>query len=286
MRPDDLIHLVTIGVITFRRPACLSNLLASAKARYPSLRVVVADDSGEDAENRDICSRNGATHVPCSHDCGIPTKRNVLVDIAETPYVLICDDDHEFGPRTSIEALLHALEVVPLDIASAVVVNEPGGKPTWGRGILFRWRGVLYCAPPFVRLKQPKDGVEFTDFAENFFLARTKVLRRVRWNERLKLQDHVEFFWTCKNLGVHVGQVQSVVAVHRSTRSEEYAGFIGRNPEWRRRMLELIGVREFVRLKTSRDFDGAKPSGVRWKDWIRGDEPLTSSPPWRQNPAG
>ena len=43
----ELLDLLTIGIKTFNRPACLDNCLAHIRHLYPTINIIVGDDSND-----------------------------------------------------------------------------------------------------------------------------------------------------------------------------------------------------------------------------------------------
>ena len=88
----------------------------------------------------------------------------------------------------------------------------------------------------------------YVDIIPNFFIADTKELKRVRWDDKLKVIDHSAFFYNCKFNGLKVAYTNSFSIDHDHTfeRSAEYSAFRGRKED-----LNVIeastGVVEFIR---------------------------------------
>src|SRR5262249_44177279 len=64
-----------------------------------------------------------------------------------------------------------------------------------------------------------------TDLVFNFFVGKTEVARRVRWDERLRAIDHDDFFLSAYKAGVNVVYCPDSVVIHRKTElpvSQEY----------------------------------------------------------------
>nr|XP_013808127.1 PREDICTED: beta-1,4 N-acetylgalactosaminyltransferase 2 [Apteryx mantelli mantelli] len=102
--------LVTIATKTFLRYDKLRGLIASVRRFYPSVTIVVADDSQRPEPLQG------------------PHLENLAISQVTTKYVLWVDDDFIFTPRTRLEKLVDVLERTSLDLVSR------GPVAAWGCG--------------------------------------------------------------------------------------------------------------------------------------------------------
>ncbi|XP_028929978.1 beta-1,4 N-acetylgalactosaminyltransferase 1 [Ornithorhynchus anatinus] len=214
--PYNLSALVTIATKTFLRYERLRTLLASIRRFYPTVTVVIADDS----ERPEPVRGPYVEHYIMPFGKGWFAGRNLAVSQVTTKYVLWVDDDFVFTARTRLETLVDVLERTPLDLVGGAVREitgftttyrqrlnvEPGG-PGQG-GCLHQRRGFHHPLPGF-------PGCVVTDGVVNFFLARTERVREVGFDPRLSRVGHLEFF--LDGLGsLHVGSCADVVVDHAS----------------------------------------------------------------------
>ena len=104
----------TVCVTVLFRFDRLQALLCSIRRFYPQIEIIVADNSfrPEDWGNheflalREILVSYAARPVMLPLDSGVSATRNAAVTAARTPYVIICEEDFEFSPRTDLEKLL------------------------------------------------------------------------------------------------------------------------------------------------------------------------------------
>lgn len=255
---------VTVCAITFLRPTCLTRFLTSLREWYPTVRCLVADD-GDDQRTDEIC-RGAAELVRMPYDSGIPAKRNALLDMVETPLMLVCDDDHVIDEETDIDALSDPVRLRAFDAVGARVMN-PNGKDTWGHGLFARYKDFALCLPTSVKAQSDWRGCRVTNFVENFFVARTEAIRRVRWPADQKLYDHIVFWWLAWEAGLRVGYRNDVVVRHRPEMEEPYASLKNRSEKWRPNMLRLMRAHEFVRVKE--DDLGRYLAGRPIGEWLK-----------------
>ncbi len=188
-------RLVTIIIKSFMRPRALKTLVRSIRSFYPNITVLAADDG--DAPERPP-GVDGWFELP--YDVGLSAGRNFLLDRVETDFTMIADDDFIFTRRTRIEDALDAFERCgQLDLVAGRSLTPQDGqlRPDSLNGILYREERVL--VQHFGRRRRMLAGFPIYDFVPNLFVARTEALRRVRWDERLKVGEHIEFFWRFKD---------------------------------------------------------------------------------------
>jgi hypothetical protein len=188
-----LIQQLTAFVKTFERPYVLRRLVASIKRLYPSLGIVVVDDS------RKPTRLAGVETVVMPYDSGISAGRNEGLEHVTTPYVLVLDDDVVFYRRTRLAAALALMERhSEIDIMGGQLVDLP----------LLRARplpaGAIFStdARPAIPLGSSVGGLEVVDKVSNFFIARRDRLVPVLWDPLLKQAEHADFF--TRALGVLV----------------------------------------------------------------------------------
>uniref|UniRef100_F6Y2A4 Beta-1,4 N-acetylgalactosaminyltransferase n=1 Tax=Equus caballus TaxID=9796 RepID=F6Y2A4_HORSE len=208
--------LVTIATKTFLRYNRLRALIASIRRFYPTVTVVIADDS----DKPESVSGPHIEHYLMPFGKGWFAGRNLAVSQVTTKYVLWVDDDFVFTARTRVERLVDVLERTPLDLVGGAVREISGFATTYrqllsvepgapGRGNCLRQRrGFHHELVGF-------PGCVVTDGVVNFFLARTDKVREVGFDPRLSRVAHLEFF--LDGLGsLRVGSCSDVVVDHAS----------------------------------------------------------------------
>ena len=142
----DVERDITVLVKTFERPEALKRLIASVRALYERVPIVVVDDSARAAATRfrrrsRRTSTSRTTHS-ARRAAAISASRHV-----ETPYVLVCDDDMVFERRTDLGRMLHALESTSFDVVSCVWLDfDP-------------WKGICRGPRRFEGTLDVEDGV-------------------------------------------------------------------------------------------------------------------------------
>ncbi|XP_054384122.1 beta-1,4 N-acetylgalactosaminyltransferase 1 isoform X3 [Pongo abelii] len=218
--------LVTIATKTFLRYDRLRALITSIRRFYPTVTVVIADDSDKPERVSGPYVEHylmpfGKPPQPHTPFCqGWFAGRNLAVSQVTTKYVLWVDDDFVFTARTRLERLVDVLERTPLDLVGGAV-REISGFATTYRQLL----SVEPGAPGLGNCLRQRRGFHHeligfpgcvvTDGVVNFFLARTDKVREVGFDPRLSRVAHLEFF--LDGLGsLRVGSCSDVVVDHAS----------------------------------------------------------------------
>ncbi|XP_040610700.1 beta-1,4 N-acetylgalactosaminyltransferase 1 isoform X2 [Mesocricetus auratus] len=213
---SNISALVTIATKTFLRYDRLRSLIASIRRFYPTITIVIADDS----DKPERISDPHVEHYLMPFGKGWFAGRNLAVSQVTTKYVLWVDDDFVFTARTRLEKLVDVLERTALDLVGGAV-REISGFSTTYRQLL----SVEPGAPGLGDCLRQKRGFHHelvgfpncvvTDGVVNFFLARTDKVREVGFDPRFNRVAHLEFF--LDGLGsLRVGSCSDVVVDHAS----------------------------------------------------------------------
>ncbi|KGN39560.1 glycosyltransferase family 2 protein [Knoellia subterranea] len=205
---DEVARRVTAAVKTFERPAVLRRCLASLRTVFDG-RIVVADDSREPVTELG----RGIDVIALPFNSGVPKGRNAALDAVDTEFVFVTDDDIVFTAASDLVAAMNFLDDNPeVDLVALTRVDLP------------RWRAVAAGADAlFPGAEAPKvpfgtviDGLPVVVKTPQLYLARTEAIQRVRWDERLRMVDHRDFFSRASGRIVSV-QAETIRAYHMRT---------------------------------------------------------------------
>ncbi|CAM5168902.1 unnamed protein product [Eretmochelys imbricata] len=211
----NITALVSIATKTFLRYDKLRALIASIRRFYPTVTIIIADDSQHPEPV-------GGPHIEqyfMPFGKGWFAGRNLAISQVTTKYVLWVDDDFIFTPRTRVEKLVDVLEKTSLDLVGGAVREITGFTTTYRQKISVQAGGeegdCLQIRQGYYHLLEGFPGCVVTDGVVNFFLARTAKVLQVGFDPRLSRVAHLEFF--IDGLGVlHVGSCADVVVDHAS----------------------------------------------------------------------
>uniref|UniRef100_A0A3B4A046 Beta-1,4 N-acetylgalactosaminyltransferase n=1 Tax=Periophthalmus magnuspinnatus TaxID=409849 RepID=A0A3B4A046_9GOBI len=205
--------LVTIATKTFLRYDKLQDLIDSIRTYYPTVTIVIADDS----EHPKSISGPYIEHYIMPFGKGWFAGRNLAVSQVTTKYVLWVDDDFIFTANTKLEKLVDVLERTTLDLVGGAVREATGYTSTYRQTISIESGeeegDCLHMRRGFHHVVEGFPNCVITDGVINFFLARTDKVQQVGFDPRLARVAHLEFF--IDGLGsLHVGSCDDVIVNH------------------------------------------------------------------------
>jgi glycosyltransferase involved in cell wall biosynthesis len=178
----------------------------------------VADDSR--APVRDLGP--GVDVIALPFNSGVAVGRNAALDEVRTEFVFVCDDDIVLTALTDLAVLMDYLDHNPqVDLVGVTLIDLPVRK-TYDRGSSPLFPGA---AEPLVAWGTVIDELVVVRKLAQVYLARTDSIRRVRWDESLRMVDHRDFFSRASGELVAVLH-DRVVAYHAQTPFDaHYAGY-------------------------------------------------------------
>jgi GT2 family glycosyltransferase len=211
---------VTALIKTFLRDDYLFMCVQSLRDVYPDIHIVVADDGRCGPTKESALRRLGVErYIRLPYDVGTCAGRNVLIDACQTPFFLLGDDDFFYDEQARLWDLRAMMSVA--DMAGGAV-SYLGQVGHYEANLVFHEtpkhvtcedidRNYLeYQAAPHQRIRYAK-----TDIVFNFFIGKTDVARRIRWDENLHAIDHDDFFLSAYRAGASVVYCPDSVVTHR-----------------------------------------------------------------------
>ena len=205
----EVARRVTMTVKTFERPAVLRRCLASARTVFDG-RIVVADDSRVPLTDLGV----DVDVVALPFNSGVPAGRNAALDEVDTEFVFVTDDDIVFTAASDIVAAMNYLDdQTEVDLIAFLLVDLPRWRTVVRHGAEALFQGA---APPRLPYGTLIDGQPVVAKTPQVYLARTASIQKVRWDERLRMVDHRDFFSRAAGTLVCV-QAQTVRGYHLRT---------------------------------------------------------------------
>ncbi|MEC4989630.1 MAG: glycosyltransferase [Oscillatoria sp. PMC 1068.18] len=217
---------ITIIVKTFERPCCIFRLLKSIRKYYPTVKILVCEDSRTNLfENRESPQKNIIwLTLPFEAGHTLGAGRNHLLKQVTTKYFFLCDDDHIFTEHTCLKTLLAFLAEFDYDL-----VGGSQGKEQYGTAI-FEQVGEIVYQRFFQHHGVVTKNVVKCDRVSNTFLAKTASVQSVGWEGRVLANEHAEFFLRASRQGLKIAQMGKIFVEH-NRRCEQATG-IGKLLGW------------------------------------------------------
>lgn len=181
------------------RPEALHALVSSIQKFYFDNQILIVND-GDKPLNYD------AENIHCINtdfDIGVSAGRNLAVQNVKTPYFVLLDDDFEFSEQTNIKEFCRVQQKTNADIVIGAVDNVCFGKFVFDDDVLRRKK--VTCN---------NQGFCQVDCGPNFFFAKTEAVKRVLWDENMRMMEHWDFFLRCKENGLRVFYTNRVKIKH------------------------------------------------------------------------
>ncbi len=182
---------LTAVIKTFERPEVLKRLVMSIRHFYPSMHIIVVDDSREPME------LEGVETIVMPYDSGVSAGRSEALQHVKSKYLMLLDDDFIFHRHTQVQPLMKKLEKHPeIDIIGGDVIYLP-----FYRKINYTKAGIHPTkARSVVQPGTEIDGMIVHDKVANFYIARTESICKVGWDPQIKRLDHADFFTRAKGV--------------------------------------------------------------------------------------
>lgn len=203
---DFVCENVTIIFKSFERQKMAKRLYRNIQSYYPGINVIIADDSSKPLD----LQGDSLQVIQLPFNSGLSYGLNRALEKVMTPYVMRMDDDELLTLKTSLGAQVKFLEEHPeVDLVSfcalrAIWCVDPDKAVS--EYTVFNMQGAPkpLCIPHMTQI----DGNHFVlGKVPNRYVARTKKIREVGWDENIRMLDHHDFFWRA------AGNLVSVIAL-------------------------------------------------------------------------
>tara|TARA_Y100001936_G_scaffold250070_1_gene301933 strand:- start:1543 stop:2355 length:813 start_codon:yes stop_codon:yes gene_type:complete len=208
---------VTAIIKTFNRPESVRRLVNSIRKYYPNLNLIIVDDGEQKVE--DFQNDKKIKYIKANFNIGLSAGRNLALSHVKSKFTLLLDDDFEFTGDTDLERMHSILVRTKFDVVGGDMLN-------WGTD-RSKFHGTLELKDRtlrrFVELsRNGHEGLKEYDIIINFFMAKTDILKNVKWDPQLKLGEHEDFFIRLKEVGGKVTHLKSVTVNHFPEKPKNY----------------------------------------------------------------
>ena len=216
---------VTIMFKSFERQKQAKALVKSILKYYPGVRIVIADDSAKPLTVPNCSDVNKLKIIKMPFNSGLCKGLNLALAEIETPFMVRLDDDVLFTRRTDLaRELRFLLAHSEVDLVGMPWIDACKAIST-NRDIKIYMRIDMREAP--LPLKMPhatKIDNEHIVLGKvsNAYLARTESIRKVGWDDNIRMIDHHDFFYRAAGILVSVLSLDSVLFHNHNFFSPHY----------------------------------------------------------------
>jgi len=187
---------ITAIVPSFLRDECLAKLVTSFRKYYPKMPLII----GYQGKSQNPIIPDEYTKIlELPYDCGLSCSRNSLVAEVKTPMTWLLDDDFIISPTANIYKMA---EVFGADKNIGIVAGRfLQNNEIFPYEKLFEFSGDMLFGVYWEALHKAKlvhlykyNRLEFgyADIVHNFFIAKTKILKKYTWDNRHKVHSVTE----------------------------------------------------------------------------------------------
>ncbi len=214
---------VTVIFKSFERQKQARALVKSIRKYYPGTRIVIADDSSSPLQIPSIAG--DLTIIQMPFNSGLSKGLNLALAEVTTPFLMRMDDDELLTRHVNLASELHFLYAHPeIDLVGMPCIDAC--KPISVRKSVKAYSKFDMKEAP-LPLKIPNGTVVDEDHivfgkVPNIFLARTESVKKVGWDDNIRMIDHHDFFYRAAGVLVSVLSMNSVVFHNHNFFSPHY----------------------------------------------------------------
>jgi glycerol-3-phosphate cytidylyltransferase len=232
---------VSILIKSFRRKDSVDNLIKSIRKFYLTVPIIVVDDSGFEY-NFDYDNNIKTYNLP--FDVGVSAGRNFGLEQIKTDYFVLCDDDFEFTEQTNLEEFFRIARLSNLDILGGLVYERNKPLMYYGNFEVDNEDRSVKCVSGYTQ----HNLYNTCDLIPQFFIGKTKKVKKYGWDPELKTAEHSAFFFEHRGT-LSVGWTDRVSVEHTQTRNEDYSQYRQRGEYYFNYWLDKKRIAHFVSLK-------------------------------------
>lgn len=221
-------EIVTIMFKSFERQKQARALVRSIWKYYPGVRIVIADDSSTPLVIPGQAGDDKIKILQMPFNSGLSKGLNLALAEIQTPFMVRLDDDVLFTRRTDLAVELRFLMAHPdVDLVGMPWIDACKAIST-KREFKAYSRIDMREAP--VPLKIPHgtlidDNHIVFGKVSNAFLARTESIKKIGWDDRIRMIDHHDFFFRAAGILVSVLSKSSILYHNHNFFSPHYNRF-------------------------------------------------------------
>ena len=193
---NNIIKEYTFIIKTFDRYNDLLRLLNSIKKYYNGVKIIVFDDSIKKENINNFFNYENLKIIDNYVNAGLSSGRNIMVENVKTPFFLLLDDDFFFDDNCNL-GISYEISKQGFDIIGGEVYDvgpncSKNNQPRDFLGLLEKKEDKLYLYK--CQNKGNFNHYPLYEFVLNFFVGKTESFRNNKWDDELKLGEHLDFF--------------------------------------------------------------------------------------------
>ena len=261
----------TAVLISMMRDAYTKECVRSLCEMYPGIKILVAENAHFNKDLKDFVNDHGGRYILMPFDSGVCFARNRLVEMANTEFILVSDDDFSYSEEAKVKEMIKFLE-------ANKEYTLIGGR-IFEKGRVLEYQGYIniyhdhfeYVPLDFENNKKDEvSGLMYqpADITFNYFVARRDEIKNVKWDEKIKVAyEHSDWFIGLKKLGGHkVAFTPDAVVTHKPEHIQIPKEVMDQYKNFRNRRSDMHYFFEKHKVKYSMGFRGVRTNFDEIKD--------------------
>jgi len=253
----------TAVLISMMRDEYTRECVQSLHDMYPGIKILVAENSHFNYDLKKFVNDRGGRYILMPFDSGVCFARNRLVEMADTKYILVSDDDFYYNEEAKVKEMIKFLEA---NKDYALI----GGR-IFEKGRILDYQGHININPDhfeYVPLdfennkKDEASGLLYqpADITFNYFIARRERIKDIKWDEKIKVAyEHSDWFIGLKKAGGRkVAFTPDAVVTHKPEHVEIDKDKLKHYKEFRNRRSDMHYFFAKHKVKYSIGFRGVR----------------------------
>lgn len=233
----------TAVFISFMRPNYTKECVKSLRENYKDIKILVAENAQFNQDLGNFVNKYGGRYIVMPFDSGVCYARNRLVELAETEFILVGDDDFYYNKDAKVKEMVKFLK-------NNSKYSLIGGR-IFEKGKVLDYQGhidinedhfhyKLLDPEKLKKCKKSKLRFQTADITFNFFVSRREDIKGVKWDEKIKVAyEHSDWFIMLKKAGGRkVAFTPDAIVIHKPEHvqlskelKKEYAQFRNRRSD-------------------------------------------------------
>lgn len=218
---------IALLITTIARPKLMEECITSWCEILPvdKFCILIADQGSQNEDAITTLKAWGGEfeYYSLPYDAGIGASRNYLVEKAlarKCDYAIIGADSIHGCAEFDVQKVIGAAKVAinELAIVGFNIIN----RIPWTYAMVLSDQGFMLDKLDSRTFVKTSPRIKMCDICANFFIAQTKVLAKVKWDEELKLAEHEDFFFRLGQAGYLCAWTDEISGQYVKSRNPEY----------------------------------------------------------------
>ena len=261
----------TAVLISMMRDAYTKECVKSLREMYPEIKILVAENAHFNQELKDFVNEHGGRYILMPFDSGVCFARNRLVEMVDTEFILVSDDDFYYTKEAKVKEMIKFLEANKDYTLIGGRIFEKGRVLEYQGHINIHTDHFEYVPLDFENNRKDKaSGLMYqqADITFNYFVARKNDIKDVKWDEKIKVAyEHSDWFIGLKKAGGHkVAFTPDAVVTHKPEHIQIPKEVMDQYKNFRNRRSDMHYFFEKHKVKYSLGFRGVRTNFDEIKD--------------------